>query len=125
MRDDDVLKRFYELAYEAFQLFKMDIHRARDLKPILEGAGFKNVHCVVKKVPVGTWARDPIMRVVGLYLKMAILSVIGSFAGKPFEALGISAEERQVWLAMVRKTVEDTSIHRYFNFYFWYAQKED
>jgi hypothetical protein len=125
MKDDDVLKRFYEMAYDAFQLFKMNLHIARDLKPMLEEAGFKNVHCVVKKVPVGVWARDPILRVVGIYMKTAILSVIPAFAGKPFEALGIPPVEREVWQAHVRKTLEDNSIHRYFNFYFWYAQKEE
>jgi hypothetical protein len=125
MLDDDPLKRFYALAYEAFLKFKMNIHAARDLRPYLEDAGFKNIHCIVKKVPVGTWARDRILRVIGLYMKLAILAVIPSFAGKPFEALGISSEERQVWLAVVRKTLEDNSIHRYFNFYFWYAQKEE
>lgn len=53
----------------------------------------------------------------------AVEAVLPSFAGRPFALIGMSPEEGQVWLAMVRKALYDTSVHRCFNYYFWYAQK--
>ncbi|KAG6245568.1 hypothetical protein E4U23_005259 [Claviceps purpurea] len=40
-----------------------------------------------------------------------------------FEALEIPEAEVEVTLAMAREGLEDPDVHRYFNFYFWYAQK--
>ena len=123
MADDDPVKRFYELTDEAFSKFNMNIHEPREIGRYLEAAGFRNIRCVVKKVPIGPWARDPTLRIVGWYMKTAIETVLPSVAGKPFEALGMSLEERTLWPAVVRKSLNDATRHRYCHYYFWCAQK--
>ncbi|GJC84203.1 secondary metabolism regulator LAE1 [Colletotrichum liriopes] len=123
--EDDPVKRFWELGNEAFGLFGLHFHNARDLGPHLEAAGFKNIQCEVKKVPIGTWPKNNTLRLVGKYMKEAAVGVAAAFVGKPFEALGLSEVERQVWLATIKKALEDRSKHRYFNQYFWYAQKPE
>ncbi|PHH92361.1 hypothetical protein CDD83_7739 [Cordyceps sp. RAO-2017] len=123
MSNDDSFKRLYELAGEAYAKFGMSTTIAARLEPYLRDAGFTNVHCKVLKVPIGVWARDDTMRLIGLYQKTAVLEFISTFAGRPFEALGISTAEVQLTLALARKALEDTSVHRYFNYFFWYAQK--
>ncbi|KAK1716500.1 S-adenosyl-L-methionine-dependent methyltransferase [Colletotrichum lupini] len=122
---DDTVKRFWEMGNEAFSLFGLQFHNARDMKPRLEAAGFKNIQCEVKKCPIGTWPKDPTLRLVGKYMQEALSGVAAAFVGKPFEALGIEAVERQVWLATLRKAIKDRSAHRYMNQYFWYAQKPE
>lgn len=124
MTDDDVLKRFYDHVLRAFDKLGMNLHGPKSVGEHLEATGFKNIHCIVRKVPVGTWAKDPTMRIVGYYLMKAIEAILPSFAGKPFAAIGMSPEERQVWQAAAKKSLYDTSVHRYFNYYFWYVQKE-
>ncbi|KAF4850564.1 Secondary metabolism regulator LAE1 [Colletotrichum siamense] len=124
MKEDDKLKEFYDIVLQSFLCFGANFHKARDLRPHLEGAGFKDIRREVKKVPIGTWAKDEILRLCGLYLKHAIRDVLPAFK-KPFEANGLSPVETEVWTAIARKEIEDNSKHRYFNFYFWYAQKPE
>ncbi|KAL0768287.1 hypothetical protein CaCOL14_009262 [Colletotrichum acutatum] len=125
VQEDDTVKRFWEMGNEAFSLFGLQFHNARNMKPRLEAAGFKNIQCEVKKCPIGTWPKDPTLRLVGKYMQEALSGVAAAFVGKPFEALGIEAVERQVWLATLRKAIKDRNAHRYMNQYFWYAQKPE
>ncbi|KFY48756.1 hypothetical protein V495_01056 [Pseudogymnoascus sp. VKM F-4514 (FW-929)] len=123
MGSDDPFKRLYDLAGQAYQKFGMSTSLPAQLEPLLLDAGFQNVHCKVMKVPIGTWAKDKTMRLIGLYQKTAVGDFISTLGGRPFAALGMSEEEAQVTLAFARKALNDPSVHRYFNYYFWYAQK--
>ena len=123
MTSDDPFKRLYDLAGEAYQKFGMSTALPSQLEPFLLEAGFQNIHCKRMKVPIGTWARDKTMRLIGLYQKTAVRDFISTLAGRPFQALGMSQEEGEVTLAYARKALEDANTHRYFNYYFWYAQK--
>jgi hypothetical protein len=88
-------------------------------------AGFTNVQCIVRKVPIGVWPRDETLRLVGYYQKLAITDFMQTLAGRPFTALGLRPEESQVRLALAKKGLEDRTVHRYFKYYFWYAQKPE
>ncbi|KFZ23353.1 hypothetical protein V502_02174 [Pseudogymnoascus sp. VKM F-4520 (FW-2644)] len=123
MSHDDPFKRLYELAGQAYQKFGMSTALPAHLEPLLLDAGFQNIHCKIMKVPIGTWAKDKTMRLIGLYQKTAVSDFISTLAGRPFEALGMSQEEAQVTLAFARKALNDANVHQYFNYYFWYAQK--
>jgi hypothetical protein len=125
MRDDDPVKYMYDLAGKAFAKFGMDVTLPKRLEPLIHSAGFENIHCIVKKVPIGVWAKDKTLRLIGLYQKMAVLDMLPVIAGRPFDALGISQAEGQVTLVFARQGLEDTQVHRYFNYYFWYAQKPE
>ncbi|KAF4830126.1 Secondary metabolism regulator LAE1 [Colletotrichum tropicale] len=122
--DNCQLTEFFDIVVSSFLRFGANFHKARDFRHHLEGAGFKEIRCEVKKVPIGTWAKDEILRLCGLYLKNAIKDVLPAMQ-KPFEANGLSPVETEVWNAIARKEIEDNSKHRYFNFYFWYAQKPE
>lgn len=123
MSRDDPFKQLYDLAGQAYQKFGMSTALPAQLEPLLLDAGFQNIHCKIMKVPIGTWAKDKTMRLIGLYQKTAVGDFISTLAGRPFEALGMSQVEAQVTLAFARKALNDANVHRYFNYYFWYAQK--
>ncbi|RDA92019.1 hypothetical protein CP533_0998 [Ophiocordyceps camponoti-saundersi (nom. inval.)] len=123
MKEDDAFRRLYQLAGDAYAKLGYNTTIAARLEPLLREAGFRNVHCRVMRVPIGVWARDETLRLIGLYQKTAVEEFISTFAGRPFEALGISTAEVQLVLALARKALDDTGVHRYFNYYFWYAQK--
>ncbi len=125
MPADDPVVYVYDLTKEAFQRFGMDTNMARKLGPLLAEAGFSSVQCKVKKVPIGAWAYDKTLRLIGLYQKTAVLDLLPAFAGRTFTALGLSQVESQVTIARARRGLEDTKVHRYFNYYFWYAQKPE
>lgn len=123
MPDDDPVKKVYELAGQAFGKFGMDVHLAAKLGTGLKEAGFTNVQRVIKKVPIGHWPRDKTLRVVGYYQKIAVENLLPSLGGRPFTALGLNPVEIQLLLTAARKGLEDSSVHRYFEYYFWYAQR--
>ncbi|KAI1333883.1 S-adenosyl-L-methionine-dependent methyltransferase [Xylariaceae sp. FL0016] len=123
MPPDDPCVQFYELAHQAFAKMGFDIHTSAAMREPMEAAGFTNVHCIVKKVPVGPWAADKTLRLVGLYMRIIIQEFAPALAGKPFQILGLSEVEREAWKVKVVKALNDMTRHRYWNIYFWYGQK--
>ncbi|KAG6093829.1 hypothetical protein E4U30_003974 [Claviceps sp. LM220 group G6] len=123
MPDNDPVKHALDLTERAFEKFGMRSKLPAELEPYLREAGFGNIHCKIFKVPIGPWAKDHLMRVVGLYQRLAVMEILPSMSGRLFHALEISEAEAQVTIAMARKGLNDPNVHRYFNYYFWYAQK--
>ncbi len=123
MPSDDPVKYMYDLAGQAFSKFGMNVTLPKNLEPLLRDAGFENIQCIVKKVPIGTWAKDKTMRLIGLYQQTAVMDLMPALAGRPFQALGMSPMESEVALAHARNGLRDMKVHRYFHYYFWYAQK--
>ncbi|KAK3307401.1 S-adenosyl-L-methionine-dependent methyltransferase [Chaetomium strumarium] len=123
MPEDDPVKYLYEVAYRAFAQFGMDVRLPKVLEPLLRDAGFENIQCIVKKVPIGPWARDKTLRVIGMYQKMAVQELLPALGGRPFSALGLSQVEIQATLGRARHGLADMSVHRYFRYFFWFAQK--
>lgn len=123
MADDDPFKVLYDLAAQAYAKFGLNTSLTADLGRLLIDAGFTNVHCRIMKVPIGVWAKDKTMKLIGLYQKTAVLDFIPTLAGRPFEALGMPPAEAEIRLSLARNALDKVSVHRYFNYYFWYAQK--
>ncbi|KAK1777081.1 S-adenosyl-L-methionine-dependent methyltransferase [Copromyces sp. CBS 386.78] len=121
--DDDPVKVLYDLTQQAFARFNMNITIPKILKQYLADAGFVNIQCVVKKVPIGVWAKDKTLRLVGLYQKMAILEIMQALAGRPFDALGLDQVQKEMIMMEARKGLDNPRVHRYFRYYFWFAQK--
>ncbi len=120
------MKLYYDISHQAMGQFGMDLSLGSRVGGYLERAGFQNVTCVVKKMPLGTWARGKTMRLIGLYITELILSSLPSVLdGKPFARLGLSDEERMVWGAKIREAIKETQVHRYYHYYFWYGQKPE
>ncbi|KAG6062518.1 hypothetical protein E4U32_002233 [Claviceps aff. humidiphila group G2b] len=109
MLDDDPVKYLFEKINSTFEVLGLKAKLPLKLESNLREAGFENVHCQIFKVPIGPWAEDRTMRIVGLCQKIATLKM--------------SEAEAEVTIAMARKGLEDPNVHRYFHYYFWYAQK--
>ncbi|KAK7913828.1 S-adenosyl-L-methionine-dependent methyltransferase [Apiospora marii] len=125
MPPNDPAFDFYKLFQQAFRRIGCDTALAANLDGPLRDAGFVNVQCVVKKIPVGQWARDKKLRLAGWYLRTAIQEVLPALCGKPLSVLGLNEVERELWRAAAVRAVNDDSVHRYWNMYFWYAQKPE
>ncbi|KAG5993188.1 hypothetical protein E4U52_002145 [Claviceps spartinae] len=123
MPDDDPVKHLYETIERTYEKFGLKAALPPKLEAYLLEAGFENIHCQIIKVPIGPWAKDKVLRIVGQYQKMAVVEILPSLSGRPFQALEMSEAEIEVTLAMARKSLDDPNVHRYFNYYFWYAQK--
>ncbi|KAG6054346.1 hypothetical protein E4U32_006979 [Claviceps aff. humidiphila group G2b] len=123
MPDDDPVKHLYETIERTYEKFGLKAALPPKLEAYLLEAGFENIHCQIIKVPIGPWAKDKVLRIVGQYQKMAVVEILPSLSGRPFQALEMSEAEIEVTLAMARKGLDDPNVHRYFNYYLWYAQK--
>ncbi|KAG5967892.1 hypothetical protein E4U57_007970 [Claviceps arundinis] len=123
MSDDDAAKHLYELVDKSFEKFGLKANLAPQLGTYLEKAGFEDIRCQVMKVPIGPWTKDKTMRIIGQYQKSVIVDGLPFLAGRPFQALGMSDAEIEATIAKARKGLHDPKVHRYLNYYFWYAQK--
>ncbi|CAK7226776.1 RNA-binding component of cleavage and polyadenylation factor [Sporothrix curviconia] len=121
--DEDPVVGFYDLLREALARRGMNHDKARVLRKPLTRAGFTNITLLKKKVPLGPWARDKTQRLIGNYCKSAVLDVLPTVMTRPMDELDLTPVAKEVWAAKVRQSLEDTSIHRHFHFYFWTAQK--
>ncbi|KAM0321053.1 hypothetical protein ACHAPQ_009755 [Fusarium lateritium] len=119
---DAPLAKFFDTAEEAVASFGMKFRAGENLREPLEKAGFTNVSCKVLKVPIGTWAKDKKLRLIGLYLKTAVSDMFGAMAAKPLRKI-LSPEEIEVFLAHARKDLDNVKIHSYEKYYFWMGQK--
>ncbi|KAH8655183.1 S-adenosyl-L-methionine-dependent methyltransferase [Xylariales sp. PMI_506] len=123
MPADDAAYGLYSLVSQAFTKMGYDTNSPPKLGDMLRAAGFVNVQCIVKKIPIGTWARDRRLRLVGHYLKLVIQDFLPALANRPLLAMGLNQVEREMWRAAAYKALDDQTVHRYWNFYFWYGQK--
>ncbi|EWG54720.1 hypothetical protein FVEG_12855 [Fusarium verticillioides 7600] len=121
---DAPLAKFFDIAEQAVASFGMKFRAGENLREPLEKAGFTNVSCKVLKVPIGTWAKDKKLRLIGLYLKTAVSDMFGAMAAKPLRKI-LGPEEIEVFLADARKDLNNVNIHSYEKYYFWMGQKAE
>ncbi|KAF5552072.1 TAM domain-containing protein [Fusarium phyllophilum] len=121
---DSPLAKFFDTAEQAVASFGMKFRAGENLREPLEKAGFTNVSCKVLKVPIGTWAKDKKLRLIGLYLKTAVSDMFGAMAAKPLRKI-LGPEEIEVFLADARKDLNNVNIHSYEKYYFWMGQKAE
>ncbi|KAF5586463.1 mRNA 3 end-processing YTH1 [Fusarium pseudocircinatum] len=112
---DAPLAKFFDTAEQAVASFGMKFRAGENLREPLEKAGFTNVSCKVLKVPIGTWAKDKKLRLIGLYLKTAVSDMFGAMAAKPLRKI-LGPEEIEVFLADARKDLNNVNIHSYENY---------
>lgn len=123
MKDDWPLKVFWDKVQDAMTIFGTEIRIAPRVGELMEEAGFVNVQKRVFKVPVGTWPLDKTLRLVGLYMRTVTRDFLGAAASKPFQKLGMSEAEIEVFLAAVRKALVDDRVHCFGRYYVWSGQK--
>ncbi|KAJ4161556.1 uncharacterized protein LMH87_007588 [Akanthomyces muscarius] len=123
MQENDAFKTVCNLAREAYSELGFNTTSTKDLRSLLDTAGFKNVHCKEFKVPIGPWKAEKSSERLGLQQKEAMLDFIGTLAARPFRALGFSVEEAELKLLSARQALADKTVHRYLVYYFYHAQR--
>ncbi|KAK5661869.1 hypothetical protein OQA88_9977 [Cercophora sp. LCS_1] len=116
---------FLDLATEAFKRFGSDFRAGNKLEKTLGDAGFVNVSVKKLKVPVGPWAKDKRLRLIGLYFQKILEGLVAAIGARPLAALGMTPEEIETLLAAVRRDLKNTGYHTYFEYLFWTAQKPE
>ncbi|KAL4923596.1 class I SAM-dependent methyltransferase [Aspergillus undulatus] len=124
LKDGNNVNRFYELLRECCDKINRPVTIGKELRGVVERAGFVNVHERVFQLPLGTWPRERRMKDIGALNLYQMLDGLEAFSAATFtNILGWSIEEVQVLLALVRKDAKDRSVHMMHDFHVVYAQK--
>lgn len=87
-----------------------------------EEAGFINIHERLVKVPTSEWSKDPKLKEIGTFGRVALQDVEG-LVGLCATELGWSKEEIMVYAANMRRELRNPSIHSYILAKVVWAQK--
>ncbi|UKZ82566.1 hypothetical protein TrVFT333_010358 [Trichoderma virens FT-333] len=104
--EDWPLKKFTEYMLEAFAKF-----------------GFVNIQHNYIKLPYGTWPKDKIMRLVGMYYRTACEDFFPAVGAIHFPMLGWEKTEMEVFFMQCRQAMRDPKVHAYGKMHFWSGQK--
>lgn len=101
-----------------------DLNSTTRLANDLREAGYVNVEERIFKVPIGIWAKNKTLKMIGLYLRTVIFEGLQAISLAAFvKGLGWSQQEMEVLLVDVRKDLFDVTKHTYFPFHVIYGQK--
>ncbi|KAH8721201.1 Secondary metabolism regulator LAE1 [Beauveria bassiana] len=117
------LKRFTNLLVEAFAQFGTNVNAAESGREYLEEAGFVNIQHNYIKLPYGTWPKDKLMRLVGMYYRTACEDFLPAVGAMHFPKMGWEKAEMEVFFAQVRQSMRDPKVHAYGKMHFWSGQK--
>lgn len=124
MPEDYAYRKFISVAIEGFAVFGVDVLAIEKNAPLLAATGFDRVEEKVWKIPIGTWPRDRKLKTVGLYNRCMIYDALNAVGMAPLtRGLGWSAEEVEVFLVDVRRSLMNAGVHSYLTFHVVYGQK--
>ncbi|KAJ6788827.1 hypothetical protein PWT90_05930 [Aphanocladium album] len=121
--EDWPLKRLTDLLIEAFAQFGTNANAADCGRQYLEEAGFVNIQHNYVKLPYGTWPKDKLMRLVGMYYRTACEDFLPAVGAMHFPKMGWEKTEMEVFFAQVRLSMRDPKVHAYGKMHFWSGQK--
>src|ERR1700733_527829 len=76
------------------------------------------------QMPIGPWAKDPKLKVIGGLMRVQMIQAIPSFMLAYYtRILGYSMERTQVTMALVRREFQDRSLHLYLRWHFVCGRK--
>ncbi|KAF4964840.1 hypothetical protein FSARC_7268 [Fusarium sarcochroum] len=93
---------------------------------LLQAAGFVDIQVKDFKIPVGGWAKDPKLRLVGQFLRATIANDLEGYTlVLAQQILKWPQSEYQLFLMEMRKALKDNSIHGYLYNRFITARKPE
>lgn len=128
--DDDTIPPNYPII-KFYAMFKpvlrakygFDINLLDRLPALLEGLGFVNVQRKVFHMPLGEWARDPHLRLLGGYFREILMDFFGAMAVRPLVEAGYEREDVEEVIRDARAAASNRRIHAYLPIHFVWAQK--
>jgi len=85
-----------------------------NLKKWAEEVGFINVNQKVIKIPIGPWAKDPLLKELGMINLAQLLDGLEGLSLKPLIAAGYTEAETFALVAKVRSELKSKAFHSYY-----------
>ncbi|KAI8246317.1 Secondary metabolism regulator LAE1 [Colletotrichum sp. SAR 10_99] len=119
-----LLKEAYSLVKEGLEKFGVELFAADHHIERLEAAGYVNQVNDTKKLPVGPWAKENDLKIIGRYSQAAVYDGLHANTIAPLtRGLGWSSTEVEIFLVQLRKDLMNPSIHSYAHYYSMSGQK--
>ena len=110
------LSKFIDNMMKASEMSGASLEKPWQYRKWMEEAGFVNVKEYVYTFPINPWPKDEKLKDLGMWEMTNILEGLEGFCMALFtKYLGWSREELEVFLAEVRKDVQDPRIHACLN----------
>ncbi|KAF4862724.1 Secondary metabolism regulator LAE1 [Colletotrichum siamense] len=124
MPSDCTLPKFTSLVKESLEKFGVELFAADHHIERLEAAGYVNQVNDTKKLPVGPWAKENDLKIIGRYSQAAVYDGLHANTIAPLtRGLGWSSTEVEIFLVQLRKDLMNPSIHSYAHYYSMSGQK--
>ncbi len=118
------LIKFYSMVKPVLrEQYGFEIRVLDRLPELLERAGFVNLERKVFHMPLGEWARDAHLRLLGGYFREVVLDFVGAMAVRPLVEAGYERDEIQEMVSDVTAAASNRRIHAYLPIHFVWAQK--
>ncbi|KAL2130621.1 hypothetical protein VTI74DRAFT_6148 [Chaetomium olivicolor] len=118
--------RFYSMVKKVLgERYGFDIRVLETLPSLLQDLGYVNVQRKIFHLPLGEWARDPHLRLLGGYFRAVMIDFVGAMAAKPLSEAGYDREEIENLMAEVATAAGNRRIHAYLPIHFVWAQKPE
>jgi metalloendopeptidase OMA1, mitochondrial len=115
LKSDNVFHEWSMLHDEAFMKLRRPLRIANKLKRWYQEAGFVDVHEEVFKLPINSWPRDPLWKLIGRCWCRQLLDGLSGMSLKIFsQAYGWSQAQTETYLVSVRQAIQNTSTHAYY-----------
>ncbi|KAH6854984.1 S-adenosyl-L-methionine-dependent methyltransferase [Chaetomium sp. MPI-CAGE-AT-0009] len=125
---DHPVAHYWSLIDEGLGKLGINFHSAADgrLAAMMRDVGFVNVTERVLQIPLGTWAKNKVLKTVGLYWRTILIDGIQAIALGPLtRGCGWSREQVELFLVDVRKGYHDNSLLAYMPLHIVYGQKPE
>ncbi len=127
MSPDHPVAEFWRLIAEALSALGVNFHSTLVLPDMMREAGFINVETRILNAPIGPWAKNEVLKLVGLFWRTILMDGLEPIALGPLtRGLGWSKEEVFVFLVRVRiayNALKRDRVHAYMPCYIITGQK--
>lgn len=126
MPPDHPVVQYWTLIRDGLGTLGVNFHACADgrLADMMRDCGFVNVTQRVLQIPIGTWAKNKVLKTVGLYWRTILVDGIQAIALGPLtRGCGWTREQVELFLIEVRKAYHDNSSLSYMPLYVTYGQK--
>lgn len=117
---------YWGLIHQALSNLGVNFSATLLLADMMKEAGFINITTRTFQVPIGTWPKNKVLKMVGLYWRTILIMGLQPIAIGPMtRGLGWTKEQVEVWLIEVRKAYMDVWCHSHMPLYIICGQKPE
>jgi hypothetical protein len=126
MPENHPVAQYWGLIIKALGVLGVNFNAALLLEDMMRQVGFVNISVRIFHIPIGTWAKNRVLKQVGLYWRTILIDGLQPIALGPMtRGLKWTKEQVEVWLIEVRKAYMEGWVHSHMPLYIICGQKPE